>query len=198
MKIIDVEQGTESWFRARAGLPTASKFSEIFTSQCKPSTSQGRYMNTLLAEWMYGGQVENFTNDWMNRGTELEPDARSYYEMSKNVDVEQVGFVTTDDRSAGGSPDGLLPDGGIEIKCPSPGVHIEYLLKDNIPAKYIPQVQGLMWICERDHWDFVSYYPDMSKQLIVRIDRDDKYIFGLIAELTKFNIKMMEKREQLK
>lgn len=198
MIIVDVEQGTEAWFRARCGLPTASKFSEIFTSQCKPSTSQTRYMHTLLAEWMYGGQVENFTNDWMNRGTELEPDARSYYEMSMNVDVEQVGFVTTDDRSAGGSPDGITENGGIEIKCPSPGVHIEYLLKGKIPAKYIPQVQGLMWICERDHWDFVSYYPDMPKQLIVRVDRDDKYIFGLIAELKKFNDQMQEKRELLK
>ena len=193
----DAAQGSPEWFLSRLGIPTASRFSELLTSQGKPSASQTGYMYELLAEQMAGTPEESFSNAWMERGNELEPMAREYYEIQTGLTVEQSGFVTTDDRSAGGSPDGLTPTGGIEIKCPKRANHIAYLLGGKCPAKYTQQVQGLMWIFERDHWDFVSYHPEMPAQLIVRVDRDDKWIGAFVDELYKFNDKLAKARQKL-
>lgn len=197
MIIHDMEQGTEEWFAVRLGIPTASKFSDIFTSQGKPSASQNKYMNLLVAEWLMGERVETYQNDAMARGNELEPEARTYYELQSDVDVEQTGFITTDDGLIGGSPDGLTALGGLEIKCPSAHVHVEYLLSGKCPAKYLPQVQGLMFLTGKTHWDFVSYYPEMPRQLIVRVERDEKWIEGFAVEIQKFNAKLLAMREKL-
>jgi hypothetical protein len=56
--------------------------------------------------------------------------------------------------------------------------------------KYYPQVQGCLWITERDWWDFVSFHPEMEI-LIVRVERDDKYINSL-AEIASEASKIIE------
>jgi hypothetical protein len=187
MRVVDVEQGSADWFAARLGVPTASCFKDIITSRGKKATAFDRYANTLVAERLMGHPPESFESDWMRRGTELEPQAREFYQFAKDVDVEQVGFCLLDDGSAGASPDGLTPAGGLEIKCPAPHTHVEYLTKGKLPAAYVPQVQGQMWICERDHWDFLSFHPEMPP-LLLRVDRDQKFIdtlAGLIRELNE-------------
>lgn len=197
MKIIDCEQNSPEWYKARLGIPTASAFSKIIASTGKASTQAGDYMNTLLAEWMAGEPLESWEgNQWTERGHELEQDARSFYEMRNNVDVKQVGFVTND--IAGCSPDGLVgEDGGTEFKCPSPGIHVKYLLAGKLPSAYIPQVQGSLWVTERDWFDFVSYHPVLDS-MIIRVNRDGKYISLLSEAITKFTDQMLEKQHQLK
>ena len=37
-----------------------------------------------------------------------------------------------------------------------------------------------MWITGRKWWDFVSYHPEMDS-LIVRVERDEEYIWQLAA-----------------
>lgn len=190
MIIHDHDQGSPEWFACRAGIPTASRFSDIYTSTGKPSASADKYMNLLLAERLSSVPLESFSSEWMSRGTELEPKARTYYEFIKDVEVEETGFITLDDCTVGGSPDGLTKDGGLEIKCPSPAIHIGYLLKGKCPATYLPQVQGLMWICQRDSWDFMSYHPDIEKQLIVTVKRDEEWIKGFTDTLAVFQEKL--------
>lgn len=199
MKIIQCEQNSDEWFQARLGIPTASEFSKIITSTGKASTQANDYMNRLLAEWMAGEPLEKWDgNQWTERGHELEMDARTYYEMTKDVDVLQVGFVTTDDGSAGCSPDGMVGDDGMtEYKCPSPGIHVSYLLANKLPSAYVPQVQGSLWVTERDWCDFSSYHPVLDK-LIIRVHRDELYIVKLTKAIDEFNDKMMGKRELLK
>jgi len=197
MKIHDVEQNSPEWLDLRLAIPTASEFSKIITSTGKASTQSADYMNTLLAEWMAGEPLESWEgNMWTERGHELEESARTFYEMKKNVDVDQVGFVTND--FAGCSPDGLVgDDGGIEIKCPKPGIHVKYLMADKIPSTYVPQVQGALWITERDWFDFISYHP-VLEPMIIRVNRDGKYISLLSAAIQNFTDKMSEKKHQLK
>lgn len=173
-------------------------FNKIITSQGKPVTASttDTYMNTLLAEWLVSGQVESYQSEWMARGTELEPRARAFYELETGKEVKQVGFVKHDFLDVGGSPDGLSDTGGIEIKCPAPQTHVKYLLQQKCPADYIPQVQGSMWLCERDEWDFLSYHPDMSP-LLITVTRDDAFIETLESLVTKFLEKMQQKRGKL-
>ena len=195
MIIHNVEQGTEEWLNLRLGVPTASRFKDIYTSTGKASTSVTTYMHQLLAEPVAGKSIETYANKWMERGTEMEAEARGYYELIRDVEVEQVGFVLND--LAGCSPDGLTDRGGVEIKCPKAETHIKYLLGGKCPAEYFPQVQGCMWLCERQEWDFISYHPDLP-QFILTVYRDDKWLDGLKAELEKLHKKMNEFLEKLK
>lgn len=198
MKILECEQNTEIWTTARLGIPTASAFSKVFTSTGKKSTQADAYMNTLLAEWIAGESLEKWEgNQWTERGHELEEDARTFYEMRKNVDVVKGGFITTNDGMAGYSPDGRVGDDGLnEFKCPSPGVHVQYLFNEKLPTTHVPQTQGGLWISEREWCDFVSYHPVLPP-LIIRVNRDEMYIAKLAKAINDFNEKMLEKREQL-
>ena len=199
MIIDNSEQGTPEWFAARRGRPTGSNFSKIITSTGKASTSAKAYMNELLAEWLADKTYDSDNkSEWMERGNELEAEARSLYEFRFNVDVEQVGFCSHDTLLCGVSPDGLVGDDGlVEIKCPKHSTHIGYLLAGKLPSGYVPQVQGQLWVTDRKWCDFISYHPDFDP-MIIRVERDEKYIASLSAEVTKFCETMLELRGKLK
>jgi len=174
MLIIDCKQGTEEWLRARIGIPTASEFSKIITpAKMQPSKSADGYINKLVGEWMTGEPDETFKSELMDRGTELEDEARDYYTFHTDQEVTQIGFCLEDAKRFGCSPDGLIgEDGGLEIKCPSRGVHIGYLISNKIPTVYLLQVLGSLLVTGRDWWDFISYYPGIEP-LIIRTGRKD-------------------------
>ncbi len=134
----------------------------------------------------------------MERGIEMEAEARAWYAMAQDQDVEQVGFVWLDDRvQVGCSPDGLVGEhGGLEIKCPAPHTHVGYLLEQKLPTDYIPQVQGSMWVCDRQWWDFLSYCPGIEP-LVIRVERDEEYIDKLAGLLDKFLAELLAEREEL-
>lgn len=185
MRCIDCEQGSDEWIYARLGIPSASMYGKIITTQGKWSTQADTYINQLVAEKLTREQTPFYQNEHMARGTELEPDARKMYEFIKDVEVKEVGFCLHDTLEAGASPDGLIgEDGGLEIKCPAPATHVEYLRGGKLPSKYKQQVMGCLWITGREWWDFMSYHPSM-KPLIVRVERDEDYIAELEACVSK-------------
>ena len=185
MKIDQNEQGSPEWLAARLGIPSASMFAKIVTTKGIWSASADAYINQLVAERLTGEREEVFQSHHMLRGTELEPDARDLYSLMSDAEVTEVGFCLHDTLSAGCSPDGLIgEDGGLEIKCPAPSTHVEYLRGGVLPSKYKQQVMGCLWITGREWWDFVSYHPTM-KPLIVRVERDEEYIAALEKCVTK-------------
>jgi len=194
MQLHNFEQGSPEWLQARLGIPTASCFSKLITSTGKKSTQIEGYLNSLVAETLMGEPPESFSSEWMARGTELEPQARAWYEFQTDLDVDQVGFVTLDSGIAGASPDGLTLTGGLELKCPKAETHVGYLRANKLPTDYVPQVQGCMWICERDSWDFASYHPLMPK-LLITVRRDDAFIAklaGLVNEVNERKLEILE------
>jgi len=172
--IRDVEQGSPEWFEMRKGIPTASGFSKIITgTTLKKSASAAKYQREICGGMF--GEPEFQGNKWTDRGSELEGEARSWFEFHHSVDVDEVGFVYQDEsKRVGISPDGLIgDDGGLEIKCPSAAVHVEYLLKPKlIPCAYISQVRGTLYVTGREWWDFVSYYPGV-RPVVIRIHKTD-------------------------
>jgi hypothetical protein len=176
MRASDCIQGSEDWLESRLGRPTASNFGKLITPTGKPSTSAQGYIDELIAQRITGEIPEFFKSEAMQRGNDLEPAAKALYEFTHDVEVLEVGLCLHDQYECGASPDGLVGlDGGLEIKCPLPHTHVSYLRGGCIPAKYIPQVQGCLWITEREWWDFMSYHPSME-DLIVRVHRDEAYI----------------------
>ncbi len=189
MIVLDMPQGGPEWEMARIGRPTASGFDKILTpSTLKPSKSAVPYRNQILAEWLLGYPIDFAPRTpWMERGTELEPEARAYYEMQHDVEVETVGLVMTDDGKVAGSPDGLVgDDGGLELKCPAIQTHIGYMLDpDKLVSGYRYQVQGYLYLTGRAWWDLVSYFPGLP-DVTRRIGRDAEYIAALEAALKVF------------
>jgi hypothetical protein len=176
MRVSNFEQGSQEWLQSRLGKPTASNFGKLITPIGKPSSSADGYINELIAQRITGEIPEFYKSEAMERGNELEPHAKATYELTRDVEVVEVGLCLHDEFECGASPDGLVgDDGGLEIKCPLPHNHVAYLRAGDVPSKYIPQIQGCMWITGREWWDFMSYHPSME-DLIVRVYRDEAYI----------------------
>ena len=183
MIIHNVEQRSEEWYALRAGMPTASEFSNLLTPKTlKPAASITPYAAQLANE-IYTGEVnpDGFAgNDWTDRGANWEEAAISWYEFSFGVTVERVGFVTDDDNSIGCSPDGLVGgDGMIEIKSLKASNHTLAMFghyKDGeSPADYRAQTQGQMMICERA-WCDLLFFHDRLPPFVIRQAPDTEYI----------------------
>ena len=197
MKIYRCAQRSAAWYRLRAGIPTTSAFKRIVTPKGKLSAQSADYMAWLLAEWMLGQPLEGPQTEWMIRGEELEDLAVKSYCFERDVEVEEVGFITDDSGLIGCSPDRLVgPDGILEIKCPSPQVHAGYMLHREVDQEYWPQVQGQLLIAEREWVDIQSYHPALPT-VILRVKRDEPYMATLRVALDQFVERMVEAREDL-
>lgn len=197
MRVFNCEQGTSEWLQCRLGIPTASCFGKILAPTGKASTQAVQYRRELIAERDTGEATYFEPTEWMQRGTELEGEARAWYEFDRNCEVEQVGFVLSD-HGYGCSPDGLISANGMaEIKCPKPSTHVGYVLDAKLPTTYKPQVQGQLLVCERDWCDFISYLPG-AKPMVIRVERDEAYISLLHEALCEFVGKLNEEYEAYK
>ena len=189
MKIHNCEQGSPEWFAVKCGKISASHFGDVL---CK-GAGRRQHMLRVLSERMSGETHPAFCNGAMDKGSELEPQAREYYSQLFG-EVQQVGFVELNDY-VGCSPDGLIGyEGGQEIKCPFPSTHIDYILKNKLPAIYVPQVQGSLWVTGCTWWDFISYCPKIKDRPYwhIRVERDEKYIVNLASEVDRFIADMKE------
>jgi putative phage-type endonuclease len=199
-----MEQGSAEWLAARCGKVTASRVADVIAkTKTGYGASRANYMAELIAERLTGEPAEKFSNAAMAWGTEKEPEARSYYEFLTDAVVEQIALVPhpTLEMSAA-SPDGLVgADGLIEIKCPNTSTHIDTLLGQTVPAKYVTQMQWQMSCTGRKWCDFASYDPRLPESMrifIQRVERDDEYIGWLETEVTAFLAELDDKVEALR
>ena len=196
--IINCEQRSQEWYQARTGIPTASSFKKIVDTKGNPSKQRTAYMYQLAGERVVGCQDDGYQNGAMQRGVELEPEAREFYCLKTGLQVEEVGFVRNDDLPVGASPDGLVgEDGLLEIKCPTLPVMVSYLIKGTLPSEYFQQVQGQLYVTDRKWCDFLAYYPSM-RPFMIRVERDAEFIAKLQAELKKFCEELDEVTEKIK
>jgi hypothetical protein len=200
MIISEHAQGTPEWMLDRTGVASASCFDKVFTTTGKPSSSSTAYLNALLAEFILGEKEQIKQNEWMERGIELEAEARQAYEFVNEVETEEVGFCFKDDaKLVGMSPDGLVEhDGLLEIKCPKASTHIGYMLGGKLPTTYFQQVHGQLFVADdRGYCDFVSYYPGLPL-FQIRVWRDEKIMDMITSHMDKFIADMLSKREKLR
>lgn len=200
MQIIrDIEQGTDEWLNLRLAVITASKYKDVLAGG--KGLTRSAYMRQLAAEAITGMRTESFSNSAMEWGTEHEPQAKAMYELMQCEEVEEIAFIKHDEINTGVSPDGLIGDTGlIEIKCPNTTTQIETVLNGKMPTKHIPQVQGQLWVSEREWCDFVSFDPRIngkSSFFCVRVSRDDEYINKLESAVIKFDSELQEMIDKL-
>ena len=198
-----IEQGSPEWLAIRLGKVTASRVADVLSKgKSGESASRKNYRTELVVQRLTGAPGESFTNAAMEWGTQTEPLARIAYEAEMGIFVDQVAFIEHPTiANFGCSPDGVIADGLIEIKCPNSSTHIEYLTDDKPPTKYIPQMQCQMAVMGAKWCDFVSFDPRLPSDLqlfVVRLERDEEYIEAMEAEVKKFLSEVEEMFTKLK
>jgi hypothetical protein len=221
------DQGTAAWRQERAGFITGSGFADAIGKRKdgKYFAARETYKDQLVVERLTGIPHREIKADPLDWGKSLEDEARISYELrieqqtGEPVFVERVPFQEHKSIPwVGTSPDGLVGERGmVEIKCPyDSGVHLATLRNAQgalaaalgggevplvlMPAGYVAQVMGNLWVLEREWCDFVSYDPRLPRHLrlyVSRIYRDDKYIANLEAEVIKFNDEIEEEMAML-
>ena len=199
-----MEQRTEEWFSARMGCVTASRTADVMAkTKSGYAASRANYMAELICERLTCERQGGFSSAAMQWGTETEPQARMAYEIITGATVVETGFVLHPEIAGfGASPDGLIGDDGlIEIKCPNTATHIDTLLADKVPTKYIIQMHVQMLCTGRVWCDFVSFDPRLPIDLhmfIKRVERDNKLAEEIVTEVQSFLADMEAKIAKLK
>lgn len=210
MIIIECEQGSPEWHKARAGIITASMFAEC-CKRLKSGASKGdftkaakEYAFRLAIERISGELLseDKFDTFEMRRGRELEPEARLKHEQARGFLVDQTGIALTDDGKYGASVDGLIGDDGTsEYKCFIGPSSLMPILLNGDTSSVAEQVQGQLWVTGRKWCDFVLYCPALKSigrdVIIKRIERDDDYIESLESNLIEFDNLVEEYKQKL-
>lgn len=189
---MELIQGSPEWFAARVGKVTASRMADLCArTKSGWGASRANYLSALVCERLTGAKEETYVNAAMQWGTDKEPEARAAYEFLTSNPVDLVGFIDHPKiPMSGASPDGhIREDGSLEIKCPNTATHIEFLLEQEIPLKYMLQMQWQLACSGRQWADFVSYDPRMPEGLrlfIKRVPRDSVLIPTLEKDVRDF------------
>lgn len=187
---VNIEQRSEAWYALKVGRISGTKFSALAAGL---ETDTFKSLITDLAGELITGEIEEtYSNAIMERGIEMEPEARREYESIYETTVTECGFITPDEDNEfyewiGISPDGLTEDGMTEFKCPIRKTHLNYIIKGTLPSEYRHQVQGQLFVTGLPYCDFMSYYPKM-KPFIIRVYPDTE-LFRFYEERLRIVIK---------
>lgn len=179
--IIDCEQRSEAWYAARLGRLTSSRAGEAFAVRKDGKEAAGRKATRvrMALERITGvPQESDFTSAAMQHGIDTEAEAVAAYEARTGAMVARAGFLRHREVMAGYSPDGYVGewDGLIEVKCPEPWTHWDYLSAGKVPVDYRRQVCHALWLSGAAWCDWLSYcpsFPQGGQLTVVRFTRED-------------------------
>jgi len=187
VQIFDCAQGSPEWYAARLGIPTASEFATVMAKGKDGGVSATRrtYLYKLAGERLTREPMESYSNAYMERGTAQEDEARERYAFEREIKPRRVGFIRNGDM--GCSPDALIgEDGGLEIKTKGAHLHIEALLRPDIPPEHKAQLQGFLLVTGRDWIDLGIHCRKLP--LVIRRSLPDRdYLANLKGEIDRFN-----------
>jgi len=188
-----IEQRSDEWFAQRLGRVTASKVKDVMAKgrNGAPSATRQNYMMQLLCERLTGKREEGFTSAAMQRGTDLEPIARSAYEFYAGVMTVETGLILHPEiEGFGASPDSLVGANGlVEIKIPNTATHIYTMQSGKHDPQYEWQMLAQMACSGREWVDFVSFddrLPEELQYVCFRYHRDEARIREMEAEVKAF------------
>lgn len=174
----DIEQGTPEWYAARAGAWSASKAAIIMGGL--DTSGLASLIKDIAWERVYGPLGDTgYKSSAMERGNEVEPQAREWAAFNADEVIERMGLVAhTTIPSVVWSPDGLYAKRkrGIEAKSPLHRAMMDMLRKREVPAEYRHQCRWACWVGELDGLDFVGFHPSTGGIVvpveITQADRD--------------------------
>lgn len=189
MILHDVPQNTDAWFALRAGKVTASGVGGVITPKTLKASSGLDYLNTLVAETILGKPLNTFAGSPVtDRGHDMEADARAMLSLTLDADIEEVGFISSDDGRCGASPDGKLVGikEGTETKVPMAKAMVGYALDpDSLYAKYRLQVQFSLWVTGWDAWHLYAF-SEVLPSVYRRVEPDSDVFDAFNAHIPPF------------
>lgn len=179
-----IEQLSEEWFNLRLGIPTTSNFGIIMASGRDGDASKMRaeLMRKMAGEILTGRVAEGKVKTAaMQRGNDMEPEAREYYAERHFGELRRIGFMRRklpSGRYIGCSPDALIGDKkALEIKTMAPHLMIERLERGaGMPSEHRAQIHGTMWVGDFDAVDLLLFYSGMPVAPKFTIQRDESFI----------------------
>lgn len=181
-----MQQRSDAWYSARIGKLTASRFADILGG----AEARKRYACEIMQEIVTGEPSRTESTPAMQHGIEMEPYAVAHYEQETGTVTHECSFFVHERHPfVGASPDRLIGfDGLLEVKCPYYTYNHVYAIHFGAYEKHKAQVQGQLWITEREWCDLVSFDPRFTEQPlhIEHVVRDDEYIEALERSLLNF------------
>lgn len=158
---------------ARMGKLTASRMADAmdYTKKGEPGAKRKQYMMEIVCERLTNIMVPHVVTDAMQWGVDNEEIAKIAYMAETGVDLQDGHFV---DHPAieffGATPDALVADGLVEVKCPTTAKFITWLVAGVVPEEHKPQMVAQLLCTGRQWCDFVAFDPRMpeGKRLFVR------------------------------
>jgi hypothetical protein len=190
--VLDVPQRSPAWEAARLGRLTGSRAAAMLA--VAPGGSAGRrgLCVQLAAERRTGrSHASTFLSPAMRDGIAHEAAARAWYATLTGRRLHETGFLLHTDLQAGVSLDGHVGDfeGLVEIKCPLPLTHADYLTAGTVPTPHRKQIVHGLWLTGARWCDWVSFHPGFAPALraqVVRVVRDEREIAGYAQAVARF------------
>jgi len=181
-KIIDVNQRSQKWYEIREGKVTGSTAYYLKNHSVNYAIEKG------IEE-----DERDYSNDYMERGRELEPIGLAKFSRNTNMKVEPIGFVNSLVHDAAGfSPDGVIYDNKGKIKTiiehKAFGEKHHFACAEHIDDKVMYQIQFGIYVTGAKDAYLVLYNPDVypqSQQLIIKHVQRDSGIQNLFED--RFN-----------
>lgn len=196
-------QRTPQWYEKRKGKLTGSRINEIIRKRSDGQVSRMREKySTELAMERLGHEIKKvpLTPD-IKRGIRLEPIALEKYSQKIGKSLKLVDFIEHPSiPMAGFSPDAIVGDRLVEVKCPRLDRHMDLFFDKSLANKYLPQI----------HWgmahgysgcDLVSYCeeaPEGMELIIIDVECDTVYQAELESEARLFLTEVDEKVIRMK
>lgn len=202
--MLDLVQGSAQWLAARAGSLGASQVADALAkTKSGWGASRANIKAQLVTERLTGVATESYCSPAMQRGKDLEPQARARYGFERDVDVADVGMVLHPVIAhTHCSPDGLVSDDGlVELKCCGAARHIELLDGSEPEARYVTQCLWQMACTGREWVDLAYFHPDLPLPMqlhVLRIERDDAAIAEMEDAVAAFLAEVAEQIDRLK
>ena len=169
------EQRTKIWHDSRLGKMSGSKIKDIIDVKKRGMLKSKDVVLTAVAdcvsELLTGiSNDSHFVNEAMQWGIDTEDEV---FELLASEKTFQVGGVTNSAyKYFWLSPDLLDGDKkAFEVKCPTSKTFIKYLLKNEVPTEYLPQI--LSYFVTMPYLKtvtFVAYDPRVNGTNILKID----------------------------
>ena len=195
------QEHREEWDAMRIGKVSASHAHEVLAKG--KGVTRNKYMVRLALERLTGIIEPTFQSQSMERGIEIENEARRAYEGEKLTPITEALFVDHPTiPMLGCSPDGLAGDDGlIEIKCRDSHNHIAVLLGAKVDRPAFLQTQTQMAVTGRQWTDYVHYdsrCPHGLDLYIKRIESDAVIQNEICLAVIQFNQELDELLAKLK
>lgn len=184
MKIHNVEQQTSQWEKLKLGRIGSSSFSNLMGKDTgKLSKLADKLKDQLSPDYIPPYNIKTYHTE---RGNKLEPIAREVYEYRYKINIVQLGYIESNYKTFGMSPDGVIYSGSnivgaIEIKCRNLELFEKFKSTFKIPSTAINQIVAyfvaiptLEYVDYVEFSDEVPYKNCLQVKRVNRNDLDDK------------------------